>query len=331
VNAETRPLLLERAAIAGLSPQGTTSWSGGARLLPAADGWVALSLTRPDDVELVPALVEDEVRGSAWPAVTRCVAARRAQDVVSRGVLLGLPIAALGEASELPAVIATRTGDAPARALAGAVVVDFSALWAGPLCGSRLAEAGANVIKVESASRPDGARAGPLAFFDLMNANKRAFAVDFADPEDRALLQRLVDRADVVIEASRRRALDQLGIDRTGAQVWLTITGYGRDVDRVAFGDDAAVAGGLVEWRNGEPHFVGDAIADPLSGLTAAEEIAAALERGGRWTIDIAMAGVAAASRATLGDLPTPRAREPIGRAPELGAHTAEIVAELGL
>jgi hypothetical protein len=76
--------------------------------------------------------------------------------------------------------------------------------------------------------------------------------------------------------------------------VWASITGYGRGVNRVAFGDDAAVAGGLVAYADdGTPRFKGDAAADPLTGTRAAAEIETALRRGGRLLLDIAMAGVA--------------------------------------
>jgi crotonobetainyl-CoA:carnitine CoA-transferase CaiB-like acyl-CoA transferase len=222
-------------------------------------------------------------------------------------------------------------GAAPARSIDGAVVVDLSSLWAGPLCGSLLALGGADVIKVESIARPDGARSGPPAFFDLMNAGKRAVALDFGARRDLDRLQRLIDRADVVIEASRRRALDQLGVDRSAARVWLTITGFGRDSDRVAFGDDAAVAGGLVKWKRETPEFFGDAVADPLSGLTAAAEVVRALVRGGRWSIDVAMAGVAAAFAGAPGELPPPFARPAIGWAPDLGQHTEEVSTQFGM
>ena len=59
-------------------------------------------------------------------------------------------------------------------------------------------------------------------------------------------------------------------------RVWLRITGYGTDAgsaERVAFGDDAAVAGGLVGYDGAGPVFVGDAIADPLTGLEAAAAV----------------------------------------------------------
>ena len=107
-----------------------------------------------------------------------------------------------------------------------------------------------------------------------------------------------------MIEASRPRALAQLGLDgpdlvRTGGpQVWVSITGYGRAgeaANRVAFGDDAAAAGGLVVWRDGVPLFCADAIADPLTGLTAADACLRALAEGGRWFLDVSMSAVSSA------------------------------------
>ncbi len=105
-----------------------------------------------------------------------------------------------------------------------------------------------------------------------------------------------------MVTAARPRALAQLGLvaeDRVrpgGPRVWLSITGYGGDgpsADRVAFGDDAAVAGGLVVWDDQGPCFCGDAVADPLSGLAGAAAVLAALERGGGWVVEVSMADVA--------------------------------------
>ena len=110
------------------------------------------------------------------------------------------------------------------------------------------------VIKVESPARPDGARFGNREFFDWLHAGHRSLAADFGTREGRAALAALLEAADVVIEASRPRALAALGlapdmIPHRPGQVWLSITGYGRATpERVAFGDDAAVAGGLVGW-----------------------------------------------------------------------------------
>ena len=230
-------------------------------------------------------------------------------------------MARLGEAGPT-GVAAEPLGSAPAREAAGLLVVDLSALWAGPLCGDLLAGAGATVVKVESRSRPDGARRGPAAFFDLLNWRKRSVALDLQRAEGPRLLHALVQRADVVIEASRPRALAQLGIsarrlvEGDGPQVWISITGYGRSGDganRVGFGDDAAVAGGLVAWAGRTPMFCADAVADPLTGLTAANACLDALSRGGRWLLDVSMAGVSAGlGRAGPGGL-----RGAAGRPPE--------------
>src|SRR5699024_7724354 len=143
--------------------------------------------------------------------------------------------------------------------------------------------AGATVVKVETRERPDGARAGNRAFFDWMNTGKLSYALDFDAPE----LATLLTVADVVIEASRPGGLARrgLGADQLAARrgrVWVRISGYGADhPDRVAFGDDAAVAGGLVTTRADGPVLAGDAIADPLTGLQATSDVLNSLARGG--------------------------------------------------
>src|SRR4029453_19173112 len=93
------------------------------------------------------------------------------------------------------------------------LVVDLSSLWAGPLCAHLLGLQGARVVKVESTGRPDGARRGPAAFFDLLHGGPRGVARDLRDPAGAACLRRLLAAADVVVEASRPRALRQLGIE----------------------------------------------------------------------------------------------------------------------
>ena len=82
-----------------------------------------------------------------------------------------------------------------------------------------------------------------------------------------------------------------------GPRVWLSITGYGRTApgrDRVAFGDDAAAAGGMVAWDQAGPCFLADAVADPCAGLVGAAAVLRALASGGRWLIDVSMRDVAA-------------------------------------
>lgn len=188
----------------------------------------------------------------------------------------------------------------PGRALSDCVVADLSSMWAGPLCAHLLGRAGASVIKVESTQRPDGARAD-RRFFEWLHAGQEFREFDFRSAAGRAELAELIDSADIVIEASRPRALAQLGLGpderpHSPGQIWLSITGYGRsDPMRVAFGDDAAVAGGLVGWHEGEPVFCADAVADPLTGLCGALAVTAAVRSGGGILIDLSMRAAAAA------------------------------------
>lgn len=131
---------------------------------------------------------------------------------VDRITLLGLPGAAVPEQPTGPARAPVQTWPgAPRHAAEQPPVLDFTALRAGPLCAHLLGRAGACVIKVESRDRLDGARQTP-AFFDLLHAGHESIVVDFAREADRALLRALVGAADVVLEASRPRALRHLGL-----------------------------------------------------------------------------------------------------------------------
>mgnify|MGYP001256341961 CR=1 FL=1 len=306
------PLLGERAALSGLPTGGEVSCGGSCRLLPTLDGWMAISLARPEDREAVPAWLglEGPV-ADPWVAVTMALADRCLDELTDQAALLGLPYGRLPAGRPTPTaldaplpVASTRVpGPVPTTApLADVVVVDLTSLWAGPLCGSLLAAAGATVIKVESTRRPDGARSGPPEFYDRLNAAKRSVQLDLTASEGVRELRSLLDRADVVLEGSRPRALAQLGIHAEVVvasgrpRLWVSINAHGRDEgrDRVGFGDDAAVEGGLVAWAEGRPHFVADAIADPTSGLVAAAAAVEALVDGGRWLLDVSLSGVAA-------------------------------------
>lgn len=301
VDVDAAMLLAGRAGLLGFGRGGRMSAGGASRLFAARDGWCALTLSRSDDVDAVPALIEAaEAPADPWRAFESWAAGRGAAGVTERARLLGLPAAMLGEAGATP-VAPRRIGDRTAsRGLSGLLVVDMSSMWAGPLCGQLLVRAGAVVVKVESRARPDGTRSGPAAFFDWMNSGKLSYAVDFDDP---TRLRALLEVADVVLESSRPAALRHRGLgveDVAGkpGRVWLRITGHGADGDHanwVAFGDDAAVAGGLVGVGADGPVFCADAIADPLTGLQAALLVAESLARGGGEVLDVAMAGIAAA------------------------------------
>jgi hypothetical protein len=300
-------LLTQRAAYSGLTRRGTTSCGGGTRLLAAADGWVAVTLARPDDVASVPAWLElpgySERTQDPWGVVEQEVRSRRAAYLVERGRLLAMPVAALGELAADPAPGPATVTDLGGAAALGhrPLVVDLSSLWAGPLCTRILADAGAHVVKVESTSRPDGARRGEPGFFRWLNGGKEEVSIDLGTAEGVHQLRALLHQAQVVVEGSRPRALRQWGIDaeqllkdKLGPSIWVSITGHGRRSDRVAFGDDAAVAGRLVAYDADGPCFVADAVADPLAGIAAAGIVRTALVAGGRWLIDVPLAQVAA-------------------------------------
>jgi CoA transferase family III len=321
--------LAGRAAIMNLGPPGRISAGGATRLLPTADGWCAVALPRDDDIAALPALMEvDAVNGDPWEALSRWAATCSSDDVIARTQLLDIAAAALGEASAgVPTVRPCGAGLGPRRA-DGLLVVDMSSLWAGPLCGQLLARAGAVVVKVESPGRPDGTRRGEPAFFDWMNAGKLSYAVDFDVGAD--ALRRLLNVADIVIEGSRRTALRRrrLGADDLSGQpgrIWLRINGYRDQPDRPAFGDDAAVAGGLVDADDGGPVFCGDAIADPLSGLEAARAVGESLRRGGGEVIDVSMAQVAARYAALTPGAAVTATRPEAPPAAPLGADNAAV------
>ncbi len=345
-------LLGERAAIGGLSRHGSISCGGATRLLPTRDGWLAVTLARPDDFDLLPAWLEQSPPlAHPWASVAAFVRSSSTDAAVERATLLGLPVAGLPAPTSPAETALGRPGSLPVQMRAvplspvpprpGALrVIDLSALWAGPLCGSLLAATGAEVIKVEAVGRPDGARLGPPGFFDLLNAGKRSVAIDLTEPHGVGALLDLLRDADVVIEASRPRALEQLGIHAeavmaTGrARVWTSITAHGTAVagrGRVGFGDDAAVAGGLVVWDSLGPCFCADAVADPLTGLVAAVATLDRWRAGGRWRIDVAMAEVAAAVAGPTLPIPSapvvaaPRARPVRHAAAALGAHNAAV------
>jgi hypothetical protein len=293
-------LLTGRAGLLGLSAGGRISAGGASRLMLSTDGWCALTLSRQDDIDAVPALIEsDAVGDDPWPAVQRWVAGNACADVTGRARLLGLPVAALGETPAAPPRIKTLGAAVAPHEPSGILVADLSSMWAGPLCGQLLARTGATVVKVETPGRPDGTRAGPSAFFDWMNSGKLSYAVDFDGPSN---LRRLLEAADIVIESSRpsaltRRGLGPTDIARRDGRVWLRITGHGADGERagwVAFGDDAAVSGGLIGGIERDPVFCGDAIADPLTGLHGALSVVESLSRGGGELIELSMAAVAA-------------------------------------
>lgn len=125
--------------------------------------------------------------------------------------------------------------------LAGIKVADFSRLLPGPWCAQLLADFGAGVIKIEQPGVGDYARHNPpnykdsSVYFNSVNTNKRAIALDLASEEGREVAYRLFKTSDVVLESFRPGVTGKLKIDYAAAKavnpalVYCSISGYGQD------------------------------------------------------------------------------------------------------
>ena len=197
-------------------------------------------------------------------------------------------------------------------ALDGVVVLDLTRVLSGPYCTMMLADLGARVIKIEQPGRGDDTRAwGPpfvgeeTAYFLSINRNKESLTLDLKDARGRALLEQLIDRADVLVENFRPGTMKRLGVDyelaskRQPRIVYCSISGFGQyGPRRDQPGYDAVVQaeGGLMSITgdsDGPPFRLGVAVSDIVTGMFAAQGITAALfarERTGRGQfVDIAM------------------------------------------
>ncbi|HLY79402.1 MAG TPA: CoA transferase [Caulobacteraceae bacterium] len=301
--------VLERRGLLPLQAPGVISPNRACRMFRCADDWMALNLARDDDRDLVAAWLQCEVAEDPWATIQRAAKTRPAADLLEGAVLLGLPAGRVGEIT-LPNPTTPLTLGTPKRWRdAGRPrVVDLSALWAGPMCGAILAEAGFEVTKVESTRRPDPTREGTPVFFQRLNGRKRDLPLDLGAPDGQARLRELIEGADVLITSARPRAFVSLGLSpedifrANPALTWVAITGYGwsgEAASRVAFGDDAAAAGGLVRWtKTGAPRFLGDALADPVTGIAAALGALRSYAAGGGVLVDVSLARSAAGAAA---------------------------------
>jgi CoA:oxalate CoA-transferase len=181
------------------------------------------------------------------------------------------------------------SGAAP---LAGVRVVDLTRYLAGPFCTQLLGDYGADVVRVESPRgrefRAPG-QARDAYFFLSANRNKRALALDFAKPEGREVLARLIAGADVLVENYRPGVLAALGfppdalIARHPRLVVCSISGFGATgpyAQRPGFDQIAQGMSGLMSvtgTRESGPTRSGVAISDLLAGTFAAHGIQLAL------------------------------------------------------
>lgn len=200
---------------------------------------------------------------------------------------------------------------APGGPLAGIVVVDLTRVLAGPFCTLVLADQGARVIKVERPGRGDDARhIGPFrgrasAYFHSLNRGKESIALDLRDPADREIFERLLARADVLVENFRPGVMERLGYaydelrTRFPKLVYARTSGFGStgpERSRPAYDIVVQALGGVMSLTGhpgSPPTRVGTSIGDLAAGLFTAAGIASALvqrERTGRGTfVDVAM------------------------------------------
>lgn len=195
----------------------------------------------------------------------------------------------------------------PTGALAGIKVLDLSRVLAGPWATQMLADLGADVVKVERPLAGDDTRHwGPpflrddagndtreASYFTACNRNKRSITVDMAHPEGRALLQRMAQEADVVVENFKTGGLAQYGLDYESLKVlnprlvYCSITGFGQDgpyAERAGYDLMVQAMCGLMSITGhadgepgGGPLKVGVAVIDVFTGLYASNAILAAL------------------------------------------------------
>ena len=123
--------------------------------------------------------------------------------------------------------------------LAGIVVVDLTRVLAGPYCTMQLVDLGARVIKVERPDGGDDARhigpfvGGKSAYFGSLNRGKQSIALDLKAAPDRAIFEKLLARADVLVENFRPGTMEKLGFGWEDLQprfprlIYAAVSGFG--------------------------------------------------------------------------------------------------------
>lgn len=188
-------------------------------------------------------------------------------------------------------------------ALDGFTVLEVGVFMAAPFATMQLADLGARVIKIENPSAPDPTRAtGPFldghsSPFARLNRNKESVALDLKSDAGRSAFQKLVARADALVENLRPGALRRLGFgpDELAALnpglVYASVSGFGQDgplADRAGLDIMAQARSGLMSITgppDGEPAKVGVPVCDLVAGLYTALAVTAALrarERDGQ-------------------------------------------------
>jgi crotonobetainyl-CoA:carnitine CoA-transferase CaiB-like acyl-CoA transferase len=180
--------------------------------------------------------------------------------------------------------------------LDGILVADLSRVLAGPYCSMLLADMGATVIKVESPAGDDTrtwmppVKDGVSTYYLSIGRNKRSVVLDFGEPDDRALAQELLRRADVALENFKPGSLAKFGLDYESAArdnaglVYLSISGFGTAEGAWLPGYDLIVqaVSGLMSLTgnpDGEAFRAGISVFDVMAGLHGLIGVLAALHQ----------------------------------------------------
>ncbi len=204
-------------------------------------------------------------------------------------------------------------------------VLDLGRIMAAPWSTQILADLGAEVIKIERPGAGDDTRGwGPpflkdrdgnptkeAGYYLSVNRGKRSVTLDIAKPEGQAIVKKLAETCDIVVENFRAGALAKYGLDATSLRtikpslIYCSVTGFGQDGprrDQAAYDFMIQAMGGLMSITgeaDGAPQKVGVPIVDLMTGMYATVAILAALARrnqtGQGETIDLAMLDVQAA------------------------------------
>jgi crotonobetainyl-CoA:carnitine CoA-transferase CaiB-like acyl-CoA transferase len=175
--------------------------------------------------------------------------------------------------------------------LAGVRVIEFTHMVMGPAAGLILADLGADVIKIEPVDG-DSTRHLPgsgSGYFPMYNRNKRSLCVDLKSPEGLAAVQRLISKADVVIENFRPGTMDRLGLGYASLKqtyprlIYCSEKGFlaGPYEHRTALDEVAQMMGGLAYMTGppGKPLRAGTSVIDVQGGMFGAVGIIAALHQ----------------------------------------------------
>jgi len=180
--------------------------------------------------------------------------------------------------------------------LEGYRIVDLTAMVSGPIATMMLAEQGADVVKVEPPGQGDlvraigHARSGISALFATSNRSKRSVVIDLKQSAGVELLKRLVSTADVFVQNFRPGTADRMGIGESALRavtpnlIYVSISGFGEKgpcATQRAYDPIIQARSGFAfvqrDRETGRPRMVRTAVADKLTGLTAAQAMTAAL------------------------------------------------------